>query len=84
MHNKKHPKNFSHLHKQESQVNVPNVTPVDHFATNKFSKQELVQIVKPERSPQFSTKSLAMVTMSFAYQNVSRARFSVLKSLKYH
>ena len=84
MHNKKPSKNFSHLHKQESQVNVLNVTPVDHFATSKFSKQELVQIVKPERSPQFSTKSIAMVTMSFAYQNVSRARFSVLKSLKYH
>ena len=33
-------KNVSHLHKQQPQVNVPHVTPVDHFAANKFLKQQ--------------------------------------------
>ena len=58
--------NFSHLHKQ-LQVNVPHVTPVDCFAANKFSKQQHLQALKPERPLQFFTKSLAIVTMSFTY-----------------
>ena len=38
--NKKQPKNFSHPHKQQPQVNVPRVTPVNHFAASKFSKRQ--------------------------------------------
>ena len=54
---------FSHLCKQPPQVNVPHVTPVDHFAANKFIKQLHLQALKPERPLQFFTKSLAIVTM---------------------
>ena len=58
--------NFSHLHKQ-LQVNVPHATPVDCLAANKFSKQQDLQALKPERPLQFFTKSLAIVTMSSIY-----------------
>ena len=60
-------KNVSHLHKQQLQVNVPHVTPVDHFAANKFSNQQHLQALKPGRPLQFFTKSLAIVTMSSTY-----------------
>ena len=50
----KRTKNFSHLHKQQPQVNVIRVKPVDHFAANKFSKQQHLHALK----------SLAIVTMS--------------------
>ena len=33
-------KNFSHLHKQQPQVNVPHVTLVGYFAASQFSKQQ--------------------------------------------
>ena len=56
-------KHFSHRRKQPRQVNVPHVTPVDHFAANKFSKQQYLQALKPERPLQFFIKSLAIVTM---------------------
>ena len=52
-----------HLQKQQPQVNVPHVTPVDRFAANKFSKQQYLQALKPERLLQFFTKSLAIVSM---------------------
>ena len=38
-----------------------------HFAANKFTKQQHLQAIKPERSLQFFTKSLAIVTMSSTY-----------------
>ena len=82
-HTKKTTKNFSHLHKQQPQVNVPHVKPVDHFTTNKFSKQQHLQVPKPERPLQFFTKSLAIVTMLSTYQNVSFAKFSMFESLKH-
>ena len=46
-----------------TQVYVPYVTPVNHFAANKFSKQQHLQGLKSERPLQFFTKSLAIVTM---------------------
>ena len=45
------------------QVNVPNVTPIDHLAANKFSKQQRLQALKAERPLQFFTRSLAIETM---------------------
>ena len=48
-------------------INAPHVTPTDRFAANKFSKQQHLQALKPERPLQFSTKSLATVTMSSTY-----------------
>ena len=59
--------NTLYLQKQQPQVNVPHVTPVDCFAGNKFSKQQHLQALKPERPLQFFTKSLAIVTMSPTY-----------------
>ena len=50
--------NFSHLHKQQPQVNVPHVTPV-HL------QQQHLQALKPERP--FFTKSFAIVTVSSTY-----------------
>ena len=44
--------------------NVSHVAPVDHFAANKFSKQ---QYLRPERSLQFLIKSLAIVTIRSSY-----------------
>ena len=58
---------FSHLHKQQPQINVSNITPVDHFTAKKFSKQQHLQALKLERPLQFFTKSLAIVTMSSTY-----------------
>ena len=48
-------------------MNVPYVTPVDHFTANKFSKQQHLQELKPERPLQLFTKTLATVTMSSTY-----------------
>ena len=39
------------------------VTPVNRFAINKFSKQQHLQALKPEKRLQFFTKSLVIVTM---------------------
>ena len=63
----KEAKNFLLLNKQQPQVNVPNFTPVDHFAANKFSKQQHLQALKPGRRLQFLTKTLAKVTLSCTY-----------------
>ena len=52
---------------QQSQFNVPHVTPVDHFAANNFSKQQHLQALKPKTPLQFFTKSLAIVTISSTY-----------------
>ena len=52
---------------KQPQVNVPHVTPVDRFAASKFTEQQHLQALKPERPLQFFTKSLAIVTMSFTY-----------------
>ena len=35
-------------------INAPHVTPTDRFAANKFSKQQHLQALKPERPLQFS------------------------------
>ena len=56
-----------HLQKQQLQVSVSHVTPVDRFAVSKFSKQQHLQALKPGRPLQFFIKSLAIVTMSSAY-----------------
>ena len=49
--------------KQQLQVSVSHVTPVDRFAVSKFSKQQHLQALKPGRPLQFFTKSLAIVSM---------------------
>ena len=60
-------KNFSNLYKQQPQVNVLHVTPVDRFAANKFSKQQHLKSIKLGRPLKFVTKSLAILTMSSTY-----------------
>ena len=60
-------KNVSHLQKQQPQVNVPRVTPVDRFAANKFLKQQHLQALKRERPLPFLIKSLPIVTMPSTY-----------------
>ena len=59
--------NNSKFFKQPPLVNVPNATPIDHLAANKFSKQQHLQALKAERPLQFFTKSLAIVTMWSTY-----------------
>ena len=59
--------NFSHPHKQQPQVNVPHVTSVNRIVACKFSKQQHLQALKPERPLQFFTKSLAIVIVSSTY-----------------
>ena len=39
-------------------INAPHVTPTDRFAANKFSKQQHLQALKPERPLQFSPSHL--------------------------
>ena len=47
--------------------NVPHVILVDCFAANKFSKQQHLQALKPDRPLQFSTKSPAIAIISSTY-----------------
>ena len=47
--------------------NVPHAILVDCFAASKFSKQEHLQALKPDRPLQFFTKSPAIVIMSSTY-----------------
>ena len=46
---KNNQKIFKPTKKKQPQVNVPHVTPIDHFAASKFSKQQYLQAPKPER-----------------------------------
>ena len=59
---------FSNLRKQQPQVNVPHVTPVDHFAASKFSKQQHLQALKPERLLQFFTKPCVMCKIQLCWK----------------
>ena len=60
----KNPKNFSHLQKQQPQVNTLHV---HHFVANRFSKQQDLQAPKPEKPLRLFTKSIVIVTMLSSY-----------------